>query len=127
MLNYAGATTCPNAHAMYKYSSFHICMYYGSRSTSQAITNKPIVITNLIAEPERFLERLVDEDERYEAGEALLGEPRDVAHEGGQVKRHDQQDEERCPQADPAPERQEVETHVTKKWEIEDITWVLIF
>lgn len=62
---------------------------------------------------ERLLERLPDEDEADERGEALLREPGDVAHERGNVKSNEHNEDKRGPKADPEPEAQKIELVVT--------------
>jgi len=57
---------------------------------------------------EGFGEGLVDEDDRYENGEALLGEAGDVANEKAEVERDDQQQNDHHPGADPETKRQKV-------------------
>ena len=57
---------------------------------------------------ESLRERLVHENERHEAREALLREARDVAHVRGHVPRHERQQDQRLPEAHPQPERQVV-------------------
>ena len=56
-----------------------------------------------------LLERLEDEDEGDEDGEAFLREAGDVADEGAQVKGDDEEEEERHPRADPEAEGEEIE------------------
>jgi len=48
-------------------------------------------VSAIWADLEGFGEGLVDEDDWYENGEALLGEASDVANEETQVESHDQQ------------------------------------
>ena len=55
-----------------------------------------------------LIEGLVDEDDGDEAGEALLCEPGDEGHQGGQVKGGHQHQDEGRPESDPHPERKEV-------------------
>jgi hypothetical protein len=66
----------------------------------------------VVEDVEELLERLHDEDERDERREALLGEARDVAHEGRQVKCHHDEQEGSDPHADPEAQRQVVQVIV---------------
>lgn len=50
-------------------------------------------------------ERLVDEDDRDQDGEALLGEASDVANQRAEVESDGQQQHQRHPDADPQAER----------------------
>ena len=53
-------------------------------------------------------ERLVDEDDRDEDGEALLREACDVTHEGAEVKGDDDEQCDHHPEPHPEPQRHEV-------------------
>jgi len=53
-----------------------------------------------------FLERLVDEDNRYEHSEALLSEACYVADERAQIKHDDKHEEQTHPHADPETKAQ---------------------
>jgi len=53
-------------------------------------------------------DRLVDEDDGDEHGEALLGEAGDVADQRAQVERHGRRQQQRHPDADPQTKRQEL-------------------
>lgn len=55
----------------------------------------------------QLVERLVDEDDRYEARETLLGEARYVAHEETQLERNDDQQSDHHPEPDPETKRDE--------------------
>ena len=65
----------------------------------------------------RYLESLaaglVDEDDWYEHGKALLGEASDVANEKAEVESHDYQQNDRHPRADPETKRHEVHSVLT--------------
>ena len=61
----------------------------------------------------QLLEGLHDEDERDEAGEALLCEASDVANQGTEVEDHHDEQKACCPDADPEPGRQVVPIVVT--------------
>jgi len=54
-------------------------------------------------------ERLVDEDDGDEDGEALLREPGDVADERAEIERDSQQQYQRHPDADPQTKRKKVD------------------
>lgn len=60
-------------------------------------------------------ERLEDEDDRDEHGEAFLCEAGDVPHEGAQVERDYDEEDQADPDSDPYPERQEVDAVVPGK------------
>ena len=67
---------------------------------------------------DQLLEGLEDEDKRDERGETLLRKSGDVSHEGAEIKRdHEDQDDPR-PNPDPKPERQVVQTIVSVKIKI---------
>jgi len=76
-------------------------------------------------------ERLVDEDDGDENGEALLGEARDVAHHEAQVEGDYDQQNHGQPQTDPEPQRHEVDivrtatTHTTKNPSIKSIIRII--
>ena len=53
-------------------------------------------------------ERLVDEDDGDENGEAFLREARDVTHEGAEVEGDDDEQRDHHPEPDPEPQRHEV-------------------
>lgn len=55
---------------------------------------------------QHLLEGIVDEDEAYETGEALLGEAGEVLDQEAGIGGHQEQAEERRPQADPQAELQ---------------------
>ena len=55
----------------------------------------------------QLVERLVDEYQRDEAGKALLGEARYVAHQETQLERHNHQQSNHHPEPDPETKRYE--------------------
>ena len=55
---------------------------------------------------ELFLERLIDEDDCYEHGETFLCKASDETHEGAQIERDHDEEEETHPHADPETELQ---------------------
>ena len=55
----------------------------------------------VVGDVEHLVDRLLDEDERDEAGEVLLGEPRDVADEGASVEGDEGQHDDAHPNARP--------------------------
>lgn len=61
---------------------------------------------------QHLLEGIVDEDEAYETGEALLGEAGEVLDQEAGIGGHQDQAEERRPQADPQAELQIIEVVV---------------
>lgn len=61
---------------------------------------------------QHLLEGIVDEDEAYETGEALLGEAGEVLDQEAGIGGHQDQAEERRPQADPQAELQIIEAVV---------------
>lgn len=61
---------------------------------------------------QHLLEGIVDEDEAYETGEALLGEPGEVLDQEAGIGGHQDQAVERRPQADPQAELQIIEVVV---------------
>uniref|UniRef100_A0A182J676 Uncharacterized protein n=1 Tax=Anopheles atroparvus TaxID=41427 RepID=A0A182J676_ANOAO len=68
----------------------------------------------VLPDMEHVLDRLVDEDDRDEAGKVFLGEARNVAHEGTRVDRDQNHEDDRYPGADPEAERQNSYTIVSK-------------
>jgi len=56
-----------------------------------------------------LVERLEDEDDGDQHGEAFLGESRDVAHQSAQVERHHDEKVQRQPHPDPETQLQIVE------------------
>lgn len=58
---------------------------------------------------QHLLEGIVDEDEAYQRGEALLGEAGEVLHQEAGIGGHQDQAEESRPQADPQAELQIIE------------------
>ena len=82
-----------------------------------AEARRDVVPARLVADADRVPvvdggdlgERLVDEDDGDEHGEALLGEARDVAHHEAEVERDDQQQDHGQPEPDPEPQRHEVD------------------
>ena len=77
----------------------------------------------------QLVERLVDEDDRHETGETLLGEACDVTHQETELERHNNQQGNHHPETDPetkwnerqivvpAPDKQHRTTHtVTNQW-----------
>lgn len=58
---------------------------------------------------QHLLEGIVDEDEAYQTGEALLGEAGEVLDQEAGVGGHQDQAEERRPKADPQAELQVIE------------------
>ena len=71
-------------------------------------------------------ERLEDEDERDEHGEAFFGEARDVAHEEAEVERHHQQQDHRQPEADPEPQRHEIDVARTARNDAKSYITVIV-
>lgn len=61
---------------------------------------------------QHLLEGIVDEDEAYQTGEALLGEAGEVLDQEAGIGSHQDQAEERRPQADPQAELQIIEVVV---------------
>ena len=57
----------------------------------------------LVPDVENFLESLLDEDEGDQGGKVLLGEAGDVADEGAEVGGHQDQAEDKDPNADAEP------------------------
>lgn len=60
----------------------------------------------VVSQLQHLLEGVIDEDEAYETGEALLGEAGEVLHQEAGIGGHQDQAEERRPQADPQTELQ---------------------
>lgn len=60
----------------------------------------------VVSQLQHLLEGVIDEDEAYETGEALLGEAGEVLHQEAGIGGHQHQAEERRPQADPQAELQ---------------------
>lgn len=69
----------------------------------------------VVSQFEHLLEGIIDEDEAYETGEALLGEPGEVLNQEAGVSGHEHQAEERRPQADPQAELQVVKLIISMK------------
>ena len=67
----------------------------------------------MVEDVEELLERLHDEDEGDEGGEALLSESGDVTDQGGEVKRHHDEQDGTDPQPDPEPKWQVVQPIVS--------------
>lgn len=63
----------------------------------------------MVRQFQHLLEGIVDEDEAYETGEALLSEAGEVLDQEAGVGGHQDQAEERRPQADPQAELQVIE------------------
>lgn len=70
---------------------------------------------------QHLLEGIVDEDEADEAGEALLGEAGEVLDQEAGIGGHQDQAEERRPQADPQAELQIVKVVLPAK-QVQPIT-----
>ena len=60
----------------------------------------------VVAQVQQLLQGLVDEDDADERGEGLLGEARDVAHQGAGVRGNQHHAQEGRPQPDARPQRQ---------------------
>lgn len=60
----------------------------------------------MVPQVDELLQGLIDEDDADERGEGLLGEARDVTHQGAGVGGHQDDAEHRRPQADAGPQRQ---------------------